>query len=366
MSDRGKVRIRAKRAPGAAAAGGREGGMEKRICTDIWIPQSELWKNTTRYAGGPPSGAVPAPALYRRLRPYLRLILILANFHRCDCVVNADIRTAQLLGLIRTVFRLKYPRHIVLELMLDEEEDSLFWRLKKMLQRLCFSSVDLIHVSSRHEADSYAARLNKSAHQVRFIPFHTNIAEPRPFPRGDYVFSAGKTGRDYGVLAEAVRNLAKEVIVVSDRRSVSGISFPPNVKLFTDIPYRQYLELLSRCQFVVVPLKKACSSSGQVVFLEAMACGKPVIATKTTGTRDYIEPGVNGLLVPANDAPSLRSAIETLDRDHALAGRIAEHALERVRSEHTFERYVSTVLDSVREVGRYREGKRVPGRPVNY
>jgi len=60
------------------------------------------------------------------------------------------------------------------------------------------------------------------------------------------------------------------------------------------------------------------------VIAEGMACGKPVISTRTNGGRELIEDGVNGLLVPVDVTASMADAIAGLIADTALAARLAE------------------------------------------
>ncbi len=55
--------------------------------------------------------------------------------------------------------------------------------------------------------------------------------------------------------------------------------------------------------------------------LEAMAMGRPVIATDVPGCRQTVVPGENGLLVPARDAASLARAMTSLVD---APGRLAE------------------------------------------
>ena len=46
-----------------------------------------------------------------------------------------------------------------------------------------------------------------------------------------------------------------------------------------------------------------------LVLLEALAMGLPVVATDIPGSRDVIVHGVNGVLVPPDDATALREAL---------------------------------------------------------
>lgn len=52
--------------------------------------------------------------------------------------------------------------------------------------------------------------------------------------------------------------------------------------------------------------------------LEAAAVGRPIVTTDVPGCREIVEPGVNGILVPARDPISLANAIETLARNGPL------------------------------------------------
>jgi glycosyltransferase involved in cell wall biosynthesis len=49
--------------------------------------------------------------------------------------------------------------------------------------------------------------------------------------------------------------------------------------------------------------------------LEAAACGRPLVATDVPGCRELVRHGVNGLLVPVDNAPALAEALELLVKD---------------------------------------------------
>ena len=61
-----------------------------------------------------------------------------------------------------------------------------------------------------------------------------------------------------------------------------------------------------------------------LVPLEAMAVGRPVIATGMGGSGEYLRHEENCLLVPPADPPALRAAIERLAGDPALRSRLRE------------------------------------------
>lgn len=332
-----------------------------RILTDVRIRQSPAWCAKTSHVDDLEWEAETIQgrftcSLMRRLRPISQLVKVLRNCHRYDVVITGNVKVAQLFALFRSAFRVGSPRQIILELMLDEAKANVLWTIKRSIQRFLFSSVEIIFVSSTAEVSSYTQRLGLPDGRVRFLPFHTNIIEPKILEmRGDYILSAGLTGRDYETLAAAAHGLEHDVVVVSDPLSIQDIDFPRNVEIMCDIPYARYVEILNHCAFVVVPLKKLVKSTGQVVILEAMGLGKPVIATETTGTVDYIESGVNGILVPVGDHRALRRAIDSLIAEPDLYRKIAENALRTIKKRHTFDIYVENVLrvaDELASIGR--------------
>jgi len=52
--------------------------------------------------------------------------------------------------------------------------------------------------------------------------------------------------------------------------------------------------------------------------LEAAACGRPIVASDVPGCRQFVRPGIEGLIVPPGNAAALAHALATLAADRAL------------------------------------------------
>lgn len=82
---------------------------------------------------------------------------------------------------------------------------------------------------------------------------------------------------------------------------------------------------------------EGCSNS----ILEAMALGKPVVATDVGGNRELVIPGENGLLVPPGEPVALAQAILSLLDDPERARQMGEKGRARVLSQFNQEQMVA-------------------------
>lgn len=99
-------------------------------------------------------------------------------------------------------------------------------------------------------------------------------------------------------------------------------------------------DLLACCDVFVLP---SHYEGLPISVLEAMAAGKPVIATAVGGTKEVIMHGETGLLVPPRDPVALALAIRTILSDSVLAKRLAAAGMARVRQEFRAETMVERI-----------------------
>lgn len=83
--------------------------------------------------------------------------------------------------------------------------------------------------------------------------------------------------------------------------------------------------------------------------LEALMCGVATVATATDGSRELIEDGVTGNLVPVGDADALADAILQLLQNDAERARISERARESSRARFSLELMVEATEKVYRE-----------------
>ena len=87
-----------------------------------------------------------------------------------------------------------------------------------------------------------------------------------------------------------------------------------------------------------------------LVLLEAMARGRPVVATPVGGIPEVVEDGVHGRLVAADDARALADVLEEFHRRPDAAVRLGRRGAARVREGYTWPRVVEafeSVYDEV-------------------
>jgi glycosyltransferase involved in cell wall biosynthesis len=80
------------------------------------------------------------------------------------------------------------------------------------------------------------------------------------------------------------------------------------------------------------------------VYIEAMACGCPVIASTSGGGAEAVLDGRTGLLVPPNDVRATAEAIDRVLGDPALRQRMSQEGLQRVTDYFAMDKYIRRVV----------------------
>jgi glycosyltransferase involved in cell wall biosynthesis len=142
-----------------------------------------------------------------------------------------------------------------------------------------------------------AARLRAKHPDVRFV-----IVGPGETPRGNASASADPYVAGLGQQVQALG--------LQDRLIFAGCR--------TDIP--------AVLQDVAVAVQPSISEGMSNAVLEAMAAGRPVVATDVGGMSDVVIDGTTGLLVPPADVEALAGAIDRLLGDPALGARLGAEA----------------------------------------
>ena len=282
------------------------------------------------------------------LRQALRLFMRRRKF---DVVVTMGPRPSLVYGLVCAVLRIP-SKQILTEVFLDAARpDSVGWRFKTALFRFVARRALGILTNSSAEVGLIARRFGLPEDRLRFVPMHTTIAEPQAVAENDgSVLSIGRTLRDLDALVAAARRVAAPFVVVAGAADRLPEPLPANVRVLRDVPLAESHALLRRAAVVAIPLLPAERSTGQVVLFEAMALGKPVVATRAVGTADYVRDGENGLLVEPGDAGALANAVERLLRNPDVAKRLAAAALADCRARWLPDVHAQAKIAAIREL----------------
>ncbi len=80
-----------------------------------------------------------------------------------------------------------------------------------------------------------------------------------------------------------------------------------------------------------------------VALIEAMAAGRPVVATAVGGVADVVQDGETGWLVPPGDVDAMAAAMVRLAGDAAARARMGALGRERVRARYFYDRLVDDI-----------------------
>jgi glycosyltransferase involved in cell wall biosynthesis len=173
---------------------------------------------------------------------------------------------------------------------------------------------------------------------------------------GKFIFTSGRSYRDYETLARAVGGTEVCVKVSSRPFNLDGLNLPTNMETLGWLDYRVHQDYLYESSFYVVPLQPITFAGGDSSLLAAMSFGKAVVATRSPSTETYLEHGRTGLLVDPGDVEGMRQAILYFWRNPDKAAKMGKEARRRFEENHTMAKLAERVYDIVFEVHRARRG----------
>ena len=180
------------------------------------------------------------------------------------------------------------------------------------------------------------------AREVRVVPSGVEIPEAvGPSDEPPHVLFVGRLSEEKGVdeLLEATSGLPR--VVVGDGPLRDRV--PDAVGFVAPSELGRYYE---RAAVVVCPSRR---EGYGVVAREAMAHGRPVVATAVGGLADAVEDGVTGLLVPPRDPAALRAALERLLADGELRQTLGATARETATERFSWAAATSETIRAYRD-----------------
>jgi glycosyltransferase involved in cell wall biosynthesis len=250
---------------------------------------------------------------------------------------------------VRTAIHLHGPLVMFARTMGWPTPDSEFFRTGTAMEGACVRLADAVFSSSGCSAEWCAKHYGLDAKQIPV--WHSGVDvelfAPRKVAKSGRptIVFAGKLARNKGVhlLVEAASRLAKEFPslrlrllgkgeekVVTELHALAA-GQPGLLELPGFIERGALPEELSKADLFAAPSEY--EGGPGFVYLEAMACGLPVIACAGSGASEVIHDGETGLLVPPRNVDALTDALRSLLSDAARREEMGRRARAYVLAE---------------------------------
>jgi len=252
---------------------------------------------------------------------------------------------------IPTVIHLHGPLVMFAHTMGWPEMDSEFYRTGTLMEGACVRLADAVFSSSKCSADWCAKHYGRNRDEIPVLHtgVDTELFSPRNVPKSvrPTIIFAGKVARNKGVhlLVEAAVRLVPEFPglqlrllgrgepkVVDELKAIARSANSPDLLDLPGFVNRTELSEHFSCAHIFAAPSEYEGGPG-FVYLEAMACGLPVIACAGSGASEVVKENENGLLVPRRDVDALTAALRSLLKDNLLREKMGAFARKFVLAE---------------------------------
>ena len=262
------------------------------------------------------------------------------------------------------VVQLHGPLAMLAEYTGSPDRNSTLHQIGCFMERTVLHHADRVLASSHNTAAFCAQRYDYPLPEIRVVYSGIDTAKflPRTNPqdkRQPKILFVGTLSRIKGLnfLVRAVLELkarypniclrvigreeGREGFLEPLKERIAAAGAETNFEFKGYIPYDELADHYAWCDFFAGPSLHEPGPGN--VYLEAMACGKSVIACNTGGAPEVVRNQETGLLVPPGDTKSLEKAITTLTEDANLRGRLGKNGRMWVEENVSVEKYIAKV-----------------------
>lgn len=273
------------------------------------------------------------------------------------------------LGWLAILVGLLTPWKVVMYTHGEEVVQTAYNRLAR-LRGPALRASDVVLTVSSFTRDRLISDFGVAAERIRLVTPGVDLARFIPGEVSEpFILSVGRLieRKGFDRLIEGFAQIAADFPVYRLKIAGSGpmgdalMAKANDLKIADRIDFvgglgdQELTRLYRTCSIFAMPNRTLADGDTEgfgLIFLEANACGKPVIGGRAGGATDAIIDDETGLLVDGDDAASIAAAIRRLLTDDALRDRLAKGGLLRARAQ-GWERSAQVFLEAVRtEPGR--------------
>lgn len=250
----------------------------------------------------------------------------------------------------------KLPKIILPGFIYTQKGGRLHQQIKLRYYRWILKHADVVICHSENEVSRNKKIFKGCGCQFYFFPYAMQVNNATDFLSTTLnkhkVVAAGRSGRDYPTLIKALSKTSYETSIICDYSISDNLgSLPSNISILRNCYGDCYANELMSSRAVVVPLQSLEVSAGQMVLIQAMAYGKPVVVTRTKTSVHYIEHMKTGILVEPGDENAMEQAIIKLMTDDELCERLGKAAAKAYRDYFSIKAYANRLIKAIVKAG---------------
>jgi glycosyltransferase involved in cell wall biosynthesis len=224
------------------------------------------------------------------------------------------------------------------------EAGSELYQTGTHMEATCFRLADGVYSSSRYSTEwcARAYGIDSLNTPTLHAGVDTDLFHPfdLPGPECPTIVFAGRISRSKGIMALVKAACRLSSSIPGLRLRLLGAAEPELIReIEAETQFYHAQDLIEIAGFVnrnelpaqlsrahVFAAPSTCEGGPGLVYLEAMACGLPVVACEETGVAEIVTHGENGFLVPRHDVEALTVAIRRLLCEPELRAKLGSAA----------------------------------------